>query len=149
VVARSPTATARSVPSPTAVVGRPFATFLSLICRAFSSRDAGTVINSLPYYQYNSGLRYGMLGDGEGHTADPSLMRSWLAGSNVRCVAFTPGVAGHGTVLTSGWKVPAIWSLVELDIFNGHWKINDFTFGTRAALYASMQTARPILPYHG
>jgi hypothetical protein len=112
-----------------------------------TTRDAGTVINQLPYYQYNSGLRYGMLGDGEGETGDPSLMRTWLSRSGVQCKYFTPDVAGHGTVLTRGWAQPGGWGLIEMDTFNGHWKINDFTFGGGPALYHAMRVAGPILAY--
>ena len=38
---------------------------------------------------------------GEGTTADPSEMRTWLAGSHVRCTYFTSGSNGHGTVLAT------------------------------------------------
>jgi hypothetical protein len=100
------------------------------------------------YYQYNSGLRWGMLGDGEGHTSDPSLMSTWLASTRPRCVSFSSGAGGHGNVLTSGWVQPAAWGIVELDNVNGHWKINDFTFGSQGALAHAMQVSRPIIQYH-
>lgn len=144
VVARGPT----PKPAATAVRVDPgYAAFLHTICRAFTTGDAATVINSLPYYQYNSGLRYGMLGDGEGQTGDPGLLHAWMAGGGVRCRYFTPSDGAHGTVLTSGWKAPAAWSLLEIDSFSGKWKINDFTFGDRNSLYGVMHTAVPILPY--
>ncbi|GAC1445531.1 MAG: hypothetical protein NVSMB52_06910 [Chloroflexota bacterium] len=101
----------------------------------------------LPYYQYNSGVRYGRLGDGEGQTGDPALIGTWLAGTSIKCVLFTGDVAGHGTVLTSGWAQPGGWNLIEMDTFNGVWKINDFTFGDRSALYQAMQATRPVLKY--
>jgi hypothetical protein len=128
-------------------VGKPYAAFLADICSAFRRQDAGTIINLLPYYEYNSGLRYGNFGDGAGQTGDPSLMRDWLQGSHVRCSRYSPGLFGHGVVLTSGWK-QGNWSLVEADIFNGKWKINDFTFGDQRTLYQAMQADRPILTYH-
>ena len=46
---------------------------------ALARKDSSTVTKALPYYQYNSGLRYGMLGDGEGQTGDPGSMATWLA----------------------------------------------------------------------
>ena len=143
-----PTATARPTPTPT--ISPAYAAFVRTLCSAFAARNAGAVINSLPYYQYNNGLRYGNLGDGEGQTGDPSLMNTWLAGAHVRCINFTPDVAGHGALLTAGWAKPnQPASLLELDTFNGHWKINDFTFGSHAALYGAMQTAGPVLAYRG
>lgn len=136
-------------PTPTVTIGRPYGTFLHTLCSAFAARNAGTVINLLPYFAYNSGLRYGMLGDGEGQTGDPSLMRSWLAQAHPHCVSFTPGYNAHGTVLTVGWQAPGPVALLDLDIFNGHWKINDFTFGSRAALSTAMRTSFPIVAYKG
>lgn len=137
-------------PVPTAVKLDPaYVAFLHTLCSAFAAGNADAVINLLPYYQYNSGLRYGMLGDGEGQTGDPSLLRTWMAGGGIYCTYFTPSDGAHGTLLTSGWKGPAVWSLVELDIFNGKWKLNDLTFGDRNSLYGAMRTALPILPYHG
>lgn len=119
------------------------------MCSAFSSGNAKTIIDLLPYYQYNSGLRYGTLTGGEGQTADPSLMQTWLASARPHCVSFTPGIMGHGTVLTVGWKTPAPASIVELDMFNGHWKINDFTFAGRPALEQAMKTSSPTIRYRG
>ncbi len=148
-VTPGPTSTARPAPTATVTVGKPYAAFLHTLCAAFSGRNAGEVINLLPYYQYNSGLRYGMLGDGLGQTGDPNLMRSWLASARPRCVSFTPGYNAHGTVLTVGWKSPGPASLLDLDIFSGHWKINDFTFGDRASLLRAMHTSSPIVPYRG
>jgi hypothetical protein len=124
--------------------------FLRTVCAALSSRDTTTLRGALPYFQYNSGLRYGVLGDGEGQTTDPSALATWLASSRVRCSYFTPDVAGHGTLLASGWiQAPGRWSLIELDTFAGSWKMNDFTFGSRADLYAAMQTSHPVAVYRG
>jgi hypothetical protein len=73
-----------------------------------------------------------------------------VSGRQVRCRSFTPGSAGHGTLLTSGWGLPnGYWSLIDLDKFGSVWKFNDFTFGTRQSLVAAMQINRPILAYHG
>jgi hypothetical protein len=136
-------------PTPRIVIGAQFASFRDGLCKAFATGDASSVINSLPYYLYNSGLRYGYLGDGEGQSADPSLLRTWLPGAHVRCDYFTPDVAGHALLLTSGWKLPGgPWSLLDLDIFQGHWKINDFTFGSQVNLFHAMHTAHPILSFH-
>ena len=142
---RVPTA----APTPVVTVGSSYAAFIDASCHAFAAGDTNTISNELPYYQYNSGLRYGTLGDGEGQTGDPSLLGTWLQGGTVRCQYFTPDVAGHGTLLTSGWQQPGGWSLIELDTFNGAWKINDFTFGDCASLYRAMQTSQPIVTYHG
>jgi hypothetical protein len=119
------------------------------VCSAFQRRDAAAIIKSLPYYQYNSGLRFGLFGDGEGQTGNPSLMRRWLSGSAVRCTYVTPDRHGHGTLLAGIWKQPAPWALMTIDTFNGRWKINDFTFGQQARLFAAMHTTRPILPFKG
>lgn len=124
--------------------------FLRTICNALARSDASAIKARLPYYQYNSGLRYGVLGDGEGRTADPGLLDTWLQASPVRCQFYTPDLAGHGTLLASGWKQqPGGWGLIEMDTFNGTWKINDFTFGPRGALYFAMQTSHPVLVYRG
>jgi hypothetical protein len=161
-VSHSPTVTAttstvrptaeRSTPqpkaTPTVVVTKLYAEFLAALCNAFATGDSRTIVDELPYYQYNNGLRYGWLGDGEGQTGDPSLMASWLVTSHVRCHYFTPGEGGHGTLLTSGWSLPAgPWSLVEVDQFEGRWKINDFTFGKQQPLWQTMQINQPILRY--
>lgn len=144
----APKATPRPTPTPT--ISPAYAAFVHTICRALAARDAGTIINSLAYYQYNNGLRYGNMGDGEGQTGDPSLMNTWLAHAHARCMYFTPDQAGHGVLLTGGWAAPNLpSSLIELDIFNGHWKINDFTFGSQGALYTAVQTSGPILSYRG
>lgn len=134
-------------PTPTVVVGKRYASFLHIVCSALASGNAKQIIDLLPYYQYNSGLRYGTLNGGEGQTGSPSLMDTWLASARPHCVSFTPGVMGHGTVLTVGWKTPAPASIVEFDMFNGHWKVNDFTFATRAALERAMHVSSPILRY--
>ena len=116
-----------------------------------SHHDSSALRNDLPYYQYNSGLRYGMLGDGEGRTGDPALLTAWLAGGNVRCRLITRDIAGHGTVLAGGWTAaPGPWSLIEMDTYNGTWKVNDFTFGNHSDLYAAMQTtSAPLEVYRG
>lgn len=147
-VVRQPTAVPPK-PVPTVAVSRDYASFTATICHSFGTRDANTIINALPYFQYNSGLRYGTMGDGEGQTADPTLLRTWLASAKVTCNFITRDVAGHGTLLASGWTQPGGWSLVELDTYGGHWKINDFTFGDRATLYNAMQTGGPIVPFRG
>jgi hypothetical protein len=136
-------------PTSTVAVSANYSGFIHRFCQALKQKDTNTLSSLLPYYQYNSGLRYGMLGDGEGETGDPSLFSTWLQNANVRCDYFTPDVAGHGTVLASGWIIPGPWSLIDMDIFNGAWKINDFTFGNRAALMRAMHTSHPILAYRG
>jgi len=136
-------------PVPTVAVSNDYASFTATICHSFAAHDATTIINSLPYFQYNSGLRYGTMGDGEGQTADPALVHTWLASAKVTCNFFTRDVAGHGTLLASGWTQPGGWALLDLDTYGGHWKINDFTFGDRATLYNAMQTGGPIVPFRG
>lgn len=123
--------------------------FVHALCHSLVNRDAGAVTNDLPYYQYNTGLRYGMLGDGEGQTADPSVLASWLGTSKVQCKSYSTDIAGHGTILTVGWTNPGPSGLIETDLFNGAWKINDFTFGPSGQLYRAMQTSGPILAYRG
>ncbi|MGH2449367.1 MAG: hypothetical protein ACRDFS_12295 [Chloroflexota bacterium] len=149
---RSSKPAVKPTPNPTYLVGKPYAAFASKICGAFKSGNAGTIIAELPYYQYNSGLRYGHMGDGLGQTGDPSLMHTWLSGAHVKCRYFTPGIQGHGVILTSGWNhsgwTMGGWSLVEADLYSGKWKINDFTFGAQQRLYQALHTAGPILPYH-
>ncbi len=134
-------------PTPTVIVGKPFASFLGTVCHALAVGDAGTIISLLPYYQYDNGLRYAILGRGGGQTVDPGLMRSWLATARPRCVSFSPGVMGHGTVLTVGWKTPSPASLIDLDMYGGRWKINDFTFAGRTALQQAIHTAGPVLSF--
>ncbi|MGH2443224.1 MAG: hypothetical protein ACRDFX_08680 [Chloroflexota bacterium] len=133
---------------PTVVLGTTYARFLHQICGALSAGDATTISNALPFYQYNSGLRYGNLGDGEGQSGDPALLTTWLQGATTRCTKYTPDVAGHATVLTTGWKQSGGWSLIEMDTYNGVWKINDFTFGSKHPLVQAMKTSHPILTYH-
>ena len=153
--ATAPTPTARptavkhkATATPTVKLSAAYSAFVRGLCSAFRAGNGAAIRGSLMYYQYNSGLRWGMLGDGEGHTSDPSLIDSWLAGSHVRCTSITPGVAGHGTLLTVGWSKPAAASLLDLDLINGHWKINDFTFAGEQVLAQAMQVGHPILPYH-
>jgi len=133
----------------TVAVNAQYAGFVSALCRDFRSRNARAITAQLPFYQYNSGLRYGQLGGGEGSTGDPSLMGTWLSHSSVRCVLYTPGVAGHGALLTQGWSQPGGWGLLDLDTYSGHWKINDFTFGKQSDLVYAIHTANPVLQYRG
>jgi hypothetical protein len=120
------------------------------LCRALAGKNSKVVQADLPYYQYNSGLRWGLMGDGLGHTDDPALLNSWLSGGSPHCAAYTPDAAGHGTLLATGWGTPGPSALIELDVYPGkHWKINDFTFGSRVALRNAMQTAGPAIPYSG
>ncbi len=141
--AASPTARVAPSETPTPTTTPAYRRFLTTLCSALAGRDATTVQGLLPYYQYNNGVRYGWLGDGEGQTADPSILASWLNQGNVRCTRFTPDIAGHGTVLTSGWSLRGGWSLIEMDIYGGAWKINDFTFGDQPTLAAAMRQAYP------
>jgi hypothetical protein len=76
----------------TIAVDRRFAQAVQTLCAALPRKDAPTVIRDLPYYQYNSGLRYGTLGDGEGQTGDPSLMATWLVHTHVQCRFQSSGV---------------------------------------------------------
>src|SRR5947209_1767319 len=62
---------------------------------------------------------------------------------------YSAGQAGHGAVLTSGWVQPAGWSIIEMDLVNGKWKINDFTFGSRQEMAHAMQVVAPTVPFHG
>lgn len=141
---------ATRTPRPVSVaIDRGFARMVRSLCAAFARKDSAAVTRDLPYYQYNSGLRYGMLGDGEGQTGDPSLMTTWLAHSSVHCVLQSSGSHGHGTVLATGWPLKGGSALIELDTYSGQWKINDFTFGPYGALYRALQTVRPILRYAG
>lgn len=136
--------------TPTYTVGKPYARFVASLCHDFATKNANGIISVLPYFQYNNGLRWGKMGDGEGTTSDPSQMKAWLASSNVHCTYFTPGQNGHGTVLATGWAQPGPSALAELDIYpDGHWKINDFTFGNQQVLYNAMQTAGPPLRFRG
>lgn len=151
----APTATTapppRSTPRPTAVPhpDKGFASFVQSLCGNLASGNSSGITGVLMYYQYNTGLRWGMMGDGEGHTDNPSVMSTWLASAHPRCVSFSTGAAGHGAVLTSGWSRPAPWSIVEADVINGGWKINDFTFGSHQQLAQAMQVVAPTLAFHG
>jgi hypothetical protein len=125
-------------------------TFIRTLCKTLSSGDASGVDAHLMHYQYNSGLRWGMIGDGEGTTSDPSLMYTWLSGSQVRCRSFSPSNGGHGTLITVGWAQPGPWSLLDLDLLNGQWVINDFTFGSPARLARAMHSvSKPVMKYRG
>lgn len=127
--------------------GQAYLSFTRSLCSSLSTSNVSAVQKDLPYYQYNSGVRYGQLGDGEGQTGDPSILSSWLNGHTIRCRYITPDNAGHGAILTSGWPQPGGWSIIELDVFNSQWKINDFTFGGRHPLYHAIHVAGPVEPY--
>lgn len=157
--AASPTATPTSAPTtvstcapratPTVTtVNATYLAFVRTICGSLQHGDSKAIQNSLMYYQYNSGLRWGMMGDGEGNTSDPGLVGSWLARARPHCVSYSPGTGGHGVLLTVGWGQPGPASLIEADLLNGHWKINDFTFGRENVLAQAMQVGDPILQYH-
>lgn len=141
-------ATAAAHPTPVHI-NAGFASTIGTLCTAFARRDSATVTSALPYFQYNSGLRYGSLGDGEGQNGDPSLMATWLANSHVQCKLQSSGAYGHGTVLATGWSLPGGTALVELDTYSGRWKINDFTFGPYGALVRALHTAGPIARFKG
>jgi hypothetical protein len=130
-------------------VDRGFAHAVRTLCAAFARKDASAVTSALPYYQYNSGLRYGTFGDGEGQTGDPSLMATWLSHSHVQCKFQSSGSHGHGTVLATGWPQQGGTALIEFDTYSGRWKVNDFTFGAYGPLWRAMQTANPLRPYAG
>lgn len=143
----SPTHVAPTPRATTVAMDRGFAHTVRSLCSSFARRDASAVTRVLPYYQYNSGLRFGTLGDGEGQTGDPSLMATWLVHSHVACKFQSSGSHGHGTVLATGWPQQGGTALIELDTYSGQWKINDFTFGPFGALFRAMQTAGPVLRY--
>jgi hypothetical protein len=128
-------------------VDRRFAQAVQTLCAALTRKDAPAITRDLPYYQYNSGLRYGTLGDGEGQNGDPSLLATWLARAHVQCRFESSGSHGHGVVLATGWPQHGGTALIELDTYAGRWKINDFTFGPYGALYRALQTARPIVRF--
>jgi hypothetical protein len=135
-------------PTPKVVLAPAYLSFLHTVCHSLSAGDAAVVTAHLMHYQYNSGLRWGMFGDGEGTTSDPSEISTWFSGSHVVCQAVSSNIGGHGTLLTSGWARPAPWSLLDLDLLNGQWVINDFTFGSAARLARAMhQVAQPVVRY--
>lgn len=149
-----PKATPHTSPPPTITVAltADFRSFLTTLCGALSSANATTVENDLPYFEYNSGLYYGTFNQGEGQTGSPGLLQQWLPGHHVQCVEFMPAVVGHAAVVTRGWPLDGGWNLVEFDKYNGHWKINDFTFGNaRQVEYALRSTSPAVLSYppHG
>jgi hypothetical protein len=126
---------------------KPYRVFLAGVCRRLAVRDAGPLSADLANYQYNTGLRYGILGDGEGANGDPSLFATWLRHGPVRCVSYTPDIAGHGTLVTRGWPLEGGWAITDLDTFGGIWKLNDFTFGKRSAILAAMRTSAPVISF--
>lgn len=143
-----PTATRIPSTSTPVPLSRPYREFIGNLCTALRHDDANAVIQALPNYQYNAGVRYGYLGDGEGQSGDPTLLRQWLASAHTQCRYYTPDKAGHGLLLTSGWPLPSgSWNLIEMDTFRGQWKINDFTFGKESNLAWAMHAMHPILPY--
>jgi hypothetical protein len=36
-----------------------------------------------------------------------------------------------------------------MDVVNGKWRINDFTFGPHRAMAQAMQIVAPTVPFHG
>jgi hypothetical protein len=52
--------------------------------------------------------------------------------------------------MTVGWAQPGPWSLLDLDLLNGQWVINDFTFGSPARLARAMHSvSKPVMKYRG
>lgn len=153
--ATNPSTVAHSSPlprrtAPTVTVSPAFMGFIHSLCHSMSRGDAGSLAGHLMHYQYNSGLRWGMYGDGEGTTSDPGTLSTWLSGSHVHCLSFSPNVAGHGTLLTAGWARPGASALLDLDLLNGQWVINDFTFSSGPVLARAMHAvAHPVLTYRG
>jgi len=140
--------TAGAQPTGTPRVSRGYAVFVHHLCRSLAAADAAAIRSLLPYYQYNSGVRFGTFGGGEGETGDPAIISSWLAGGRVRCRSYTRDIAGHGTLLAGGWNVSGGWALLDLDTFGGVWKVNDFTFGRFHVLFHAMRTFHSVLRYH-
>lgn len=146
-------ATARPTAPPTArpatiALDPRYLAFVGRVCSALAARNAPAVSSVLMNYQYNTGLRWGMMGDGEGQSSSPGLLGTWLQGSQVHCVSVTTDSAGHGAVLTSGWSQPAASAIIEFDRLNGAWKINDFTFGTPAILGQAIHVnTAAVVPY--
>lgn len=131
---------------PVATPSAPYRKFVATLCRALRSADTSVVSGDLSNYQYNTGVRWGYMGDGEGQTSDPSIFSAWLAARTVRCAYSTPDSAGHGALLTRGWHVTGgPWSIIELDTYSGQWKITDFTFGRPGVLYRALRTAGPAV----
>jgi hypothetical protein len=148
--APSGSSTPVSGPTATVVLEPAYMSFVRSLCNDFKSGNASGVTGRLMNYQYNTGLRWGMFGDGEGHTSDPSLMTTWLTGAHVHCTELSPSTAGHGTLMTAGWTQPGRYGLLDLDLLNGEWKINDFTFGSEQQMARAMhQVVRPIIAYTG
>jgi hypothetical protein len=148
-VTGSPSPSATAGPTPTVTVDKGFFAFLQTVCGNLARGNASGISASLMHYQYNSGLRWGTLGDGLGRSDDPSLLNTWLAHARPHCVSYSSGQAQHGAVLTSGWSQPARWAIVEMDVVNGKWRINDFTFGPHRAMAQAMQIVAPTVPFHG
>ncbi|HZU13627.1 MAG TPA: hypothetical protein VFB58_12375 [Chloroflexota bacterium] len=154
-------ASVRSTPTPhpTAIaLDARYLAFVHRVCTDLAARNAAAVAALLMRYQYNSGLRWGLIGDGEGHTTSPSVLGTWLAHSRVRCISLTPDNVGHGAVLTSGWSLPSgsvvtqtaqpSWAIVEFDMIGGAWKINDWTFGSPTILQQAIHVNTPaVVPY--
>lgn len=123
---------APSTPTPHRVaLSSGYRRFIHSVCHGFATRNAQSIVNDLPYYQYNQGVYNGTFNRGEGQMGSTSLIGQWLSGGRVRCVRFAPSQAGHGVLVARGWPVDGGWGLVEFDKFNNAWKINDFTFGRR------------------
>ena len=121
---------------------------LKSFCTGAQEHNSNVVASFLPYYQYNSGVRYGQMGDGAGQTGSPDLLRTWVRTGHIQCVDTGPDISGHAVLLSRGWPRPGGWSLTEFDVYNGVWKINDFTFGHENILRNRMQIAGPLRAYH-
>jgi len=139
----------RSARAPTRVaLSRAYHRMLKSFCNGMQDHNGKVVASFLPYYQYNSGVRYGQMGDGAGQTGTPGLLRTWVRTGHIRCVDTGPDIAGHAVLLSRGWPQPGGWSLTEFDVYNGVWKINDFTFGDEKVLRDRMHVAGSPQGYH-
>ncbi len=127
-----------------------YRSFLNAVCGALSRHDSTTIVNSLPFYQYNSGVYYGTFNKSEGALVGTGIVGQWLSGGREHCFRYTPPIAGHGIAATSGWTFDGGWCLLEFDIFPNGWKIDDFTFGTRGqVLHAFFSTVPESFVFHG
>lgn len=142
-------------PTPTEVVAPPpshashhdavrldssYKTFVDRICQGLQHHRAGTIENSLEYYQYNEGVYWGTFNLGEGARAPSNLVGEWLAKGSERCVRIAPSYLGHGVVVTRGWRTKhGSWALLDLDKQprTGAWTIDDFTFGSYRKIMGS------------
>jgi hypothetical protein len=115
------------------VLSADFVSFVDNVCREFAAGRSGQIANNLMYYQYNTEAYYGPFDLSGGQFALPSNISSWM-GTRVRCVRLAEPYAGHGVLATRGWNQTGGWGILDLDIAPGRsqWRINDFTFGSRA-----------------